>query len=834
MDEVKNKKDNNVVFIPKRLQEALGPCLNYPVTIVEAPMGYGKTMAIRTYLRHKEVKVVWVTFSAQLEQDIWTTICQAMEKQQPDLTAVVRRISKVGAPESEECLHEILKVMKSVETLYPIVFVLDDYHLVEQSLMNRLIEMAASIGIANIHVIVLTRDSYQGNAHMLELKRRIHFIRKDSFILSPADIKDYYQLHGVPLGDHDAVLLFHNTEGWISALYLQLQRYLKDGMIVQLQSVFDLIQQEVYCFFTDELKEFLHAVCMFEVFCFEQADFVWKKDNTRSLIQELSSQNSFLTYDDGSQVFKLQGVLRSYLKQLLEQLPKEKSVQIYRQCGAWFQNEKNYLAAIEMYLKADDYEHLMESVEADGGRNSSLARKGYLEQIINQCPSEIRIKHPYAVLIATVYAYLLNQKRQYYEYCHFLKEAVDAVTDGNREKRKREGFLAVASSFGEYNDVVKMSKYHRKAWECFGEEAQVLNLFKSTWTTGTLSMVMLFYREAGMLQEQLKQVKDLLPHYFKLTTGDGMGSTFLMEAECSYHAGDFTQAKILTYAASASATRNKQIGNLCSAIFLRIRIAGARGEYSTVKDCLSEIYKLSEQGDSEDNIIVTMRELIEGYLYAFLGKPEFIPIWLKGNEGPSKRLYVFSYPSYYIIKGRLLLLEQKYEQLIGMMTALLREKTFNRHVLFYIYGTIYMAAALLQLGKRGQGIKSLSEVLTVAISDKIYLPFVENYSFLSVLLKELSENPKYSEAVKHILELASVWEVNVENIIGDSTKKIRDELTKRETEIAKLAYQGRSNQEIANQLYIASSTVKRALVGIFRKLDINSRHQLKEYKKYFE
>lgn len=54
-------------------------------------------------------------------------------------------------------------------------------------------------------------------------------------------------------------------------------------------------------------------------------------------------------------------------------------------------------------------------------------------------------------------------------------------------------------------------------------------------------------------------------------------------------------------------------------------------------------------------------------------------------------------------------------------------------------------------------------------------------------------------------------------------------LTRREQEIAILVCQGRSNREIAENLYIAESTVKKHLSNIFEKLGIDRRDQLRSF-----
>ncbi|HOO27872.1 MAG TPA: hypothetical protein PLU43_05365, partial [Lachnospiraceae bacterium] len=52
-------KTKNLYFSP-RLLDKLEDIWNHPLTVVEAPMGYGKTTAVKEYLKKTNAPVLWL------------------------------------------------------------------------------------------------------------------------------------------------------------------------------------------------------------------------------------------------------------------------------------------------------------------------------------------------------------------------------------------------------------------------------------------------------------------------------------------------------------------------------------------------------------------------------------------------------------------------------------------------------------------------------------------------------------------------------------------------------------------------------------------------------
>ena len=78
-------------------------------------------------------------------------------------------------------------------------------------------------------------------------------------------------------------------------------------------------------------------------------------------------------------------------------------------------------------------------------------------------------------------------------------------------------------SFTKYNNIEEMSNLHKQAYELMYKPSTIMTN-KSTWTFGSPSILYMYYREKGKLQEQLSIMKNAMPYYYKITQNHGIGA----------------------------------------------------------------------------------------------------------------------------------------------------------------------------------------------------------------------------------------------------------------------------------------------------------------------
>lgn len=167
-----------------------------------------------------------------------------------------------------------------------------------------------------------------------------------------------------------------------------------------------------------------------------------------------------------------------------------------------------------------------------------------------------------------------------------------------------------------------------------------------------------------------------------------------------------------------------------------------------------------------------------------------------------------------------------------ILTVPFYEKGIRRQELIYIFGRKSIDAGLIQtfllLFARLQNAKGYEDLL--GDISLCFRPLLYGFC-LTVLLCEKTEPGQENMPNHETSPKAPDNGEQRENPADDETLCIQDfvklyGLTKRETEITRLIRQGKSNAEIAGELFISETTVKKHVSNIFEKTGINRREEL--------
>lgn len=818
----KGKDNTRVYYLTEKLRKNLEQLFEYPCTLIEAPMGFGKTTAIREFLRDTTSLVLWQKIYDNSITAFWNSFCRLFEDININCAYSLRSI---GFPSDSTSKEEVIRILQKFSFPDNTVIVIDDYHLIDSLEVNQFIEYILWNELDHLHIVLTARYSNLENQEELILKGYLLHISKEILEFEPSDIRSYYKLCDISLKNEEVRQIFRYTEGWISAVYLLMREYKIEGSFTITSNITKLIEKAVYLPFSDEIKEFLIPLSQFDSFTEDQARYLWQKENAGELLTSILKKNAFVHYDEKKKVYLIHNIFSEFLRDIFNSKSVDYKAVFYKKAADWYMNKGDYITSMGYYYLMKNYDGYLNALEASKGHNIFYEHKTVLIECYRECPEYIRRNHPIALLVFAMCLFTFNEMELFAKVCEEFGIAIHASSGQDEENIMLLGEFELLLSFTKYNDINDMLTHINRSWELLKRPATFIDCSES-WTFGSPSVLYMFHRETGKLEEEVRNMKEALPIYYQLTGGHGKGGVFIMEAERHYFCCDFNNAEILLYKAIREAESARQADILLCVYFLQTRIALAKGDDTEV---LTIYHRLKEEmKGTKWNYLIHTIHLCEAYLLAGLQQEKSIPAWIKEGDIQSSRLYFPTIAFLNIIYGRVLLLQGEYHKLLGIADQFMEKASIFPNLLGMIYTNIYIAAANEKLLRREAALSALKIALEMAIPDAIYMPFVENGDYIRPLLEQLYRSDNSSH-ISLILKQELSYRSAVQQIKMDYFTKPRPKLSDREMDIAKLVAEGMSNSEIGNRLFITQNTVKTILKRIFEKLEIHSRSMLKLY-----
>ena len=401
-----------------------------------------------------------------------------------------------------------------------------------------------------------------------------------------------------------------------------------------------------------------------------------------------------------------------------------------------------------------------------------------------------------------------------------LKELLMTAIEEHPEMPEEErgnllGECDLILSFLCYNDISAMSRLHRSASSRMSRSAISIQS-SGGWTFGSPSVLMMFYRMPGDLENELAEMDECMPHYYKVTGHHGQGAETIMRAEALFCQGHFTDAHIELERAYTQVKENGQINMALCCDFLLRRLS----LYVEVEQRYTFEERYAMLLRYHDASWINLWCATSAYYHALCGKIDKIPeIFLKHRLSDVNMLAPGK-PMMEMIENQVYLAEGAYAKVIGRSTQLLAVCETMHYALVALHIQIQTAAAYEKLGKLEEARMWLKKALSDAEPDNLVMPFVENYDFLKPMLALEIQTDFIAQIIK----------------LGEAAKRRRGEnvrpavfatLTEREYELACLKAQRLSNREIAEMLFLSEGSVKQYVNQLYSKLHIEGDTQTK-------
>ncbi len=801
-----------------RVNRALAGILEHPLTIVEAPMGYGKTTAVREFLAAWGVPVLWTSFysDSDTREAFWDRVAAAADGL--DETAG-RRLKGFGIPSDPSHLRALVTLLEEMDYKPDTTLVIDDAHHAKGILRTELFGRFVAELPDDFHIVLLTRDTSFLDLAELNAKGLCSIVSQQTLRFTDEELRAYCALMEFHPNEEVLKKVSRYTGGWISLAYLILLGLEQGIPMGRSSAIHELVEKILYNAYDEAVRRFLLRLSVMDAFTEEQARYVTGEDRTGELLKKLRQENAFVFYDEAAGLYRIHHVLLDFLR--TRQTDRGELAGLYRRVGEWFLEKKARGPAYAYLCRAGERERVLALLDEEDSITKNASEFEGAAEMFAAAPRALLFRYPFAYLQYISALLLLSGESAAARDAVSRLDELEVYYEHARElhPNRRSRVLAeisVARIFIVFNDARQMLDCTHRALRLLEGGVSCLVGRDAEFTFGSPHFLYTYYREPGSLEKTSRLMAAEFPVFSRISSGCGTGCDYVTLAEYALETGDWQGAELNAFKAIYKAQTMEQTGIILCAGLTLVRLYLYQGKCG---EALEHLRQLRADVSREDNAVYnTTLDLIEGYAYGCMARPDRIPIWLRtGDISPANFMYE-GLAFHLIVYGRAVLLAKDYIRLEMLTETFPQFFGIFQNQLGFLHNHILAAAAKYRLYGMERGCAHLAGAIDLGRADHLVLPFAEYGPELVDMLRHLAgRDPRDG----YLLELLRACEHYLESLGRARTHTVT--LTERELEVLSLAAEGLMREEIAARLYVSGATVKTHLENVYRKLEVSGK-----------
>ncbi len=820
---MKRIKKKRTYYFSEKLTRQLQQVPYYPVTVLEAPSGFGKTTAIKEYLKEihlGEASEYWYTCLGESSVNTWNGICDLLSKINKQNAAYLKRLG----PPTLESLPYIIQIFQHFQCRQESYLIIDNYQLFDCEILCELIKVSSLHGCAGLHIIFITQPIGAKQQFIIQ-RSEILIIEASVLFFDKEETAHLFAMEGIRLSKHDLEQVYDCTGGWISAIRLHVIQYKETASFECVPDIEKLVESAIWNQLRKNEKEFLLAVSVMDSFTSRQGAILIGKEYLPASVELLLKSNDFIYFHHDSGKYNIHSILQNYLRRRFYfYLPTDAQNHIFRLAGKALADNEQYFEASQFFFNAHDYEAIL-LLPLRGrylGNQKEKKLIEFIEAIVQRCPEEILCRYPFAMLIFAYPILFGGYTDTFQKLYGFIQKSIASTQLFTADELRRiKGEFALLNSFLSYNNIEKMNDGHNHAWSILGEPSNIISK-EMPYTLGNISVLSMFWRDPGNIMQVLHVLQND-SSYYRLTQGHGVGASSVIQSELLIMRGDDVEAEIMCYKALYEARRNQQIGICLCAELVLGKIAILRGDGEGYRFTIERIQNYIEE--NADLYILRMVDCCLSELCLSLGRTDMTANWIRDVDKIQKILYAPAIPFALTHYSKILLLEQRYCELYGLSPLVMKLSEHFHYLMPQLFHHIFLAVAKYQTGNEKEAQEYINEALAIALPDQIYLPFAQGGDLILPLLENAKLYGFDRLRISALIACCHRYQQGA-GLIQKTLDHSKSVLTPREREVALFARERLSAREIAKKLYISESTVRTMLKSVYQKLDIHSKSEL--------
>lgn len=232
------------IILRPRVHSLIEKGLQYPVLMLLAGPGYGKTQAMQNYLAQTKKKVLWLQLTQldNLPAHFWEHFLRTVKQNFP---TAFTRVQTLEFPDSIFTFDVFVRIFSEMlsEEEQQVVWVFDDFGEIYDPKVNAFVKMLTDAEIENFCLVLLSNVVSSTESVAFMTSRQFLILGKD-LKFTEGEVRIVFEMQGQQLDDRALQSIMQYTEGWPMATHLlALQRQTQQNIILSHIVPDDIISQ---------------------------------------------------------------------------------------------------------------------------------------------------------------------------------------------------------------------------------------------------------------------------------------------------------------------------------------------------------------------------------------------------------------------------------------------------------------------------------------------------------------------------------------------------------------------------------------------------------------
>lgn len=863
-----------------QLDERLAQGMSGALTLISAPAGSGKTTFLSDFLTRSETPVAWLSLEAE-DNDLarfLTYVIAALQSLDQEIGSTGLTLLHSTPLVTVDPILALLINDVASRKLPRFALVLDDYHVIEDATIHRALTFLLDHLPAQMHLVIAARADPPLPLARLRGRGQLCEIRATDLRFPVEEAATYlHEVMHLDLTPAEVTILQERTEGWIvgiqlAALSLQGRTDISEFLAAFSGShrfVLDYLSEEVFSQQPAIVQSFLLHTCILDRMNSSLANAVTELTDGQTMLEQLEHANLFVvSLDDRRGWYRYHHLFAEALRSLLKQTRPELIPELHRRASRWHEQHGLLDEAARHALAASDYavaarliEQLARQALRNQGRFSTLLRR------MEALPKVWLDTHPQ---LALLYAWMVvsSGMRPWSDLEPWLQRTHETIPSHQPQATEFAGEVATirtlaAAAAEEYERTVELSgqsltllpeNHWARGLMLLYRGSAFLSLQQVDNAIATLEQAVAF-NEADVSPQHVLISKSLLANAY-ISSGQLHRAMYLYQEVVQQKPDQQTPLRSLLLAhgglgnlfrewnnfssafihLEAALELDQYIGGLLAmtwAVYLPLaRVYLAQGKREEAFSALSHIAEAARATASTRSTALV--SAWQARFHLALGDVEAAARLAK-DQGLSIQALPADLTDLTYLEltsmtlARLSMAQGQAKAALPLLEHLLTIAEKNHRTTSALELLLLLAQTYEAVGQREQALALVKQALRRAEPEGYIRLFLDEGPPIGKLLLNLRENSPQQHPYLDLL-LTTVTEQD-RTRSEDEGKQPRhaqpllDPLSERELEVLRLIAAGASNEEIAGQLVIAISTVKRHVSNIFGKLEVSNRTQ---------